>query len=61
VGIRSLQKKELIELSTEIDQWNNQYSVCRLSDAGEVWILENQDQFEFRKNKVDYQNDDLQF
>ncbi len=50
VGIRTLTKNGMLETNTEIDHFNNgeEYLVCRLTDAGEEWILNNQDKLEFK-------------
>ncbi len=61
VGIRTLVLKNMIETFKEIDEWNNgkEYSVCRLTDKGENWILSNQEQLEFRRtNENSQKNDD---
>lgn len=62
VGIRSLAKLGMIETFKEIDNWNNgqEYIACRLTEEGEHWILNNQDQLQFRKLKKD-EIDDLPF
>lgn len=54
IGIRSLIKNKLILSFTEIDSWNNnnEYNVCQLTDAGEEWILSNQEQLQMRKTEV---------
>lgn len=51
VGIRSLSKLGMIETFKDVDNWNNgqEYIACRLTEKGEQWILNNQDQLQFRK------------
>jgi hypothetical protein len=65
VGIRALVKKNMIETLKEPDQWGNAYTACQLTDQGENWILNNQEQFQFRKttqqNKNESMSDDLPF
>lgn len=64
VGIRSLTKYGLIETFKVFDEWNNnqEYLGCKLTDRGEQWILENQDQLQFRHLKINETNsEDLLF
>jgi hypothetical protein len=50
VGIRTLKENGMIETFTKEDYYNNQdYVACRLTDKGVSWILQNQDQLQFRK------------
>ena len=53
VGIMSLEKKGMIEVSKEYgyDNWNNEheYLVYKLTSKGKEWILSNQEQLQFRK------------
>ena len=44
----------MIETFKEVDHWNNgqEHIACRLTEKGENWILENQDQLQFRKTKT---------
>lgn len=51
VGIRSLTKLGMIETFKINDEWNNnqEYIACRLTDKGEMWIFENQEQLQFRQ------------
>lgn len=60
VGIRTLTKYGMIETFKEIDEWNNsqEYIACRLTEKGEQWILENQDQLQFRMTKRTEANGD---
>lgn len=53
VGIRSLTKLGLIETFKYTDDWNSnqEYIACKLTEGGENWILENQDQLQFRQTK----------
>jgi len=67
VGIRALAKSKLLETFMFRDEWNNgqEYLVCRLTEAGEQWILDNQDKLEFRikqkENDVNENGTDLPF
>lgn len=67
VGIRTLEKMKLIESLMYHDEWNNgqEYIACKLSESGENWILENQDQLEFKFDnsliQSEPENDDLPF
>jgi len=64
VGIRTLTKYGMIETFKAIDEWNNnqEYIACKLTDKGEQWILENQDQLQFRQIKRNDTNaDELPF
>jgi hypothetical protein len=51
VGVRTLTKYGMIETFKAVDEWNkgNEYIACRITDTGEQWILNNQDQIQFRK------------
>ncbi len=61
VGIRTLTKYGMIETFKEIDEWNNnqEYIACKLTEKGEQWILENQDQLQFRQTKSNDINEDI--
>jgi hypothetical protein len=64
VGIRALTKNGFIETSQVFDAWNNnhEYVGCKLTEKGEQWILNNQDQFEFRSDSSNEANsEDLPF
>lgn len=68
VSIRELQRKGYITTSYENDYNNNEYIVCRLTESGENWIIDNQDILEFKKKvsaKESYESlsdsDDLPF
>ena len=64
VGIRTLTKYGMIETFKENDDRNNgqKYIACKLTEKGEQWILENQDQLHFRMTKRnDTNKDDLPF
>lgn len=66
VGIRSLTKNGFMETSKEIDNYNNgeEYLVCKLTETGEGWILDNQDKLEFKVRQSENKNsveDDLPF
>ena len=60
VGIRTLTKYGMIETFIAIDEWNNgqEYIACKLTEKGEQWILENQDQLQFRMTKCNDTNND---
>ncbi len=62
VGVRGLSKAGLIETFKEVDEFNNgeEYLACKLTEAGESWILENQDKLEF-KIKQEKVEDDIPF
>jgi len=51
VGIRTLEKMQFISISMETDNWH-EYPVCRLTENGENWILDNQDKLEFKINET---------
>lgn len=54
VGIKSLEKLEMVEMFKGYSQWNNEeYPACRINDKGEDWILANQNQLQFRITKSD--------
>ncbi len=67
VGMRTLEKMKLVETFMYQDDWNNgqEYIVCKLSESGENWILDNQDQLEFRLDnsikQYGEEDDDLPF
>ena len=65
MGIRTLETKGMLEVLTETDHWNNgqEYTACRLTKTGETWMINNQDQIEFRQPKQPAQTvaDDLPF
>lgn len=65
VGIRTLEKSNLLKTYMQIDEWNNgnEFIACKLTEAGENWILDNQDKLEFRLDpslipKEIYQDED---
>jgi hypothetical protein len=62
VGIRTLIKKNFIYVDTEVDRFGEgyPYQVARVSDEGEDWILNNQDQLIFRTEDKK-QDDELTF
>lgn len=51
VGIRSLEKMQFLNITMEVDNWH-EYSVCRLTENGEDWILDNQDKLDFKINEA---------
>ena len=54
----------MIETFKAVDDYNNgqEYTVCKLTESGENWILSNQDQLQFRSAKQDNGNvNDLPF
>jgi hypothetical protein len=64
VGIRALTKYGMIETFKAIDEWNNnqEYIACKLTEKGEQWVLENQDQLQFRQIKhIDTNAEELPF
>ncbi|RYE28956.1 MAG: hypothetical protein EOP42_15540 [Sphingobacteriaceae bacterium] len=64
VGIKTLSKVNFVELAKAFDNWNNgqEYYVARLTEVGENWILNNQDQLVFRMDKPKAASaDDLPF
>lgn len=65
VAIRTLLKKQMIKTFMQEDAYNNNESfpACKLTERGEEWILNNQDQLVFRKdnNRKDAFSDDLPF
>lgn len=60
VATRTLAKYGMIETFKIDDNFNGDYIACRLLEKGEAWIIENQEQLEFRKKTVE-DNDDLPF
>ena len=49
VAIRTLVKQGKIETAKKLDDYNTgEYIVCRLTERGESWVLDNQDQLQFR-------------
>lgn len=63
VGVRTLLKKSMLESSSRIDQEDGEtYVVFRLTERGENWILDNQDQLVFRSDSdIKKNSDDLPF
>ena len=63
VGIRTLAKKNMIESFMTVDQYSNDqpYPACRLTPLGESWIIQNEEQLVFRKDKNKNASDDLPF
>lgn len=61
VGVKVLRKNNLIEISTEIDEWNDnkEFIVCRLTKDGENWIIDNQDKLVFKTGGSDNSENDL--
>lgn len=42
------------------DDWNNrEFDACSLSENGEMWLLNNQDKFEFKSNSDSESFDDI--
>lgn len=56
VSIRELQRKGLITTSYESDYNNNEYIGCKLTEAGESWIIDNQDILEFKKKDSSFED-----
>lgn len=51
LALRELKRKMLVETFKEYSNYNNEeYLVCRLSEAGENWLLNNQDKIEIKKD-----------
>lgn len=49
VAIRTLVKQGMIETAKKLDDYNSgEYIVCKLTERGESWILDNQHQLQFR-------------
>lgn len=50
VGMRTLEKMQLLETFMKTDDWNNgeEFAACKLTELGENWILDNQDKLEFK-------------
>lgn len=65
ISVRELQSKGFIETFKESDYNNNEYVVCRLTESGEKWIIDNQSLMQFRherENNNEINNgDDLPF
>lgn len=53
VGVRTLIKSQFITAKKQIDRWDSQdeYTALRLTEKGESWVLNNQDQLVFRMEK----------
>lgn len=58
IGIRTLQKLGMIEITKAIDEMDNyqEYYVCRLTVNGEQWIFQNQNHLQFRQPKQNSTN-----
>jgi hypothetical protein len=66
IGVRTLEKNGYIEVFPESDYNGNVDYYCRVTDLGENWIINNQDQLVFRKEsrptaKPSNATDDLPF
>ncbi len=50
VSIKALERKGLIDLSKLYDEYGeNEFIICRITEKGEEWVLQNQDKIHFRK------------
>jgi hypothetical protein len=59
VAIRTLVKQGKIETAKKLDDYNSgEYIVCRLTERGESWVLDNQQQLQFRLPDKNPQSDD---
>lgn len=58
ISVRELQSKGFIETFKEADYNNNEYVVCKLTELGEKWIIDNQNLIQFRHEKKKLNNDD---
>ena len=58
ISVRELQSKGFIETFKEADYNNNEYVVCKLTELGEKWIIDNQNLMQFRHEKKKLNNDD---
>ena len=64
VGIRALRNKKYIETFAQEHLPGEEYPACRVTEDGENWILNNQDELEFRinqKNSSELEDDGLPF
>jgi hypothetical protein len=52
LALAGLKQKDMIEYVEE-SGYNESYTVCRLSDKGLAWMLENQDRFRLRVAEID--------
>ena len=62
VGMKVLEKGNLIEIYTEIDEWHNneEFLACKLTEYGNNWIMDNQDKLVFKKDNSTT-DDDIPF
>lgn len=51
VSVRELQSKGFIETFKDYDYNNNEFVVCRLTELGEQWIIDNQNLMQFRHER----------
>lgn len=62
---RTLKRKGLVEIFKDFEDYSNSpFYACRLTEAGENWMLANKDKIKFRKDPQDSQKqmaDDLPF
>lgn len=52
ISVRELHSKGFIETFKESDYTNNEYVLCRLTELGEKWIIDNQNLMQFRNDKM---------
>lgn len=60
ISVRELQSKGFIETFKEADYNNHEYLVCRLTESGEKWIIDNQNLLQFKhksKNEINKEED----
>ena len=48
LALAALKQKGMIEYVEESNNFNDIYTVCRLSERGLAWMLDNQDRFRLR-------------
>ena len=58
ISVRELQSKGFIETFKESDYNNNEYVVCKLTELGEKWIIDNQNLMQFRHEDKNTNNED---
>lgn len=61
VGMRTLTKYAMIESLHYVEEWNGdqEYIAFKLTEKGEQWILDNQDQLQFRITKNNEDESDI--
>ncbi len=63
VAIRTLRRKNMVEFSQETSFNEEPYTVCKLTDIGEEWVVSNQDRIRMRidDGKTGISSEDLPF